>query len=221
MFPVKFVSVGLSIASALALGFACRSDQKPSASSQVASEFSTNSDLSVRSGEHCNQALIRLDPPSIGPDGSTILSWNLPGYQSVRNEQGLFFEERGPNGSIIIRGGPSRVLRLLAKPIGNGPESIFEIPLRVEAVGGEPRILSFYSTKAVVGVNEATQLRWIVSGCSSIEVRGPGGWTHGAPCRPFEDSIGVAIPETGTYVLTLKDAFNSPLGSQIYRLEVR
>ncbi len=113
------------------------------------------------------------------------------------------------------------MLRLIATPIGGGPDAIFEIPFRVENVGGESRIYSFNSSKPSVGVNEVTQLRWVVGGCSSLEVRGPGGWVHGVPCRPFEDSVGVAIPESGTYSLTIKDGFQNPVATSIYRLEVR
>lgn len=197
---------------------ACRGDRPQSSLSQL--------DASILPGESvptnpCSRPTITLDPPLVGPGGLATLAWNLPGYVSVRGENGLFPEVRGPVGSFVLRGGPSRILRLIAEPANGGPDAIFEIPFRAENVGGDPKILSFGGSKPFVAINELTYLRWVVSGCSSIEIRGPGGWLHGAPCRLGEDIVGVALPESGVYTLTIKDSFNTPLTAQTFRLEVR
>ncbi len=214
----RMLSLSLLSCVSLALTLACRSEKNGSESAVKQDMFANPS---MPGNEMCNRPSVRVEPSAITSEGTAVFSWNLPGYRSVRNDQGLFFEERGPSGSVLVRGGTTRMLRLIATPLGAGPDAVFELPFRVEAVGGESRIYSFTSTKPNVGVNEVTSLRWIVGGCSSLEIRGPGGWTHGAPCRPFEDSVSVAIPESGTYSLTLKDGFQNPVGTAIYRLEVR
>ncbi len=214
MLSLGFISLSLGV-----LVIACKADKK--SDSSLSQDLFPNPTPGMPGGEMCNRPIVRVEPSVITAEGSAFLAWNLPGYRSVRNDQGLFSEERAASGSIQVRGGPTRMLRLLATPIGGGPEAIFEVPLRVEAVGGESRIYSFSGTKPTVGVNEVNVLRWVVSGCSWLEVRGPGGWVHGAPCRPFEDSVGVALPESGTYALTIKDGFQNPVATSIYRLEVR
>ena len=170
--------------------------------------------------QSCKTPKVSLTPAILTSGGSTTLSWNLPGFVSVTSPSGIFYDVRGATGSVVLRPTQSKVIRLIAEPESGGVSSVFEIQLQVESVGGPGKIHLFSSIENSVPANQLTFLKWIVSGCSTVEIFGPGGWIHRSPCRYGEDTVGVALPSSGFYTLYIKDSLSNVLNSQIYQLVV-